>query len=148
MDLLGTVGKLLGGETLSAIKGVASKFIGDPAEQQKFELEMQQVLQQRESEIEETLRQRMTMTAEVIKAEMAQGDKFTKRARPMLVYWGMVLVTLHTFASWVKGVPDLPDQFWIAWGGVVSVWIAGRSAEKFRGKGKTDDNPLIKAITG
>ena len=149
MNILGMAKGILTGDTLSAVKSVAQKFIGNPAQQQQFELEMETLLQKRESEIEQTLRQHMTMTQEVIKAEMAQGDTFTKRARPMLVYWGMALITVSYIVGLFKGqILPLPDNFWYAWGGVVSVWIAGRSAEKFRGKGRAEDNPILKAING
>tara|TARA_Y100000310_G_scaffold249768_1_gene255864 strand:+ start:842 stop:1288 length:447 start_codon:yes stop_codon:yes gene_type:complete len=148
MNILGMAKGLLTGDVLDTVKDLAGKFVDDPVQQATFEIEMEKVLQARESEIEQTLRQRMTMTQEVIKAEMQQGDTFTKRARPMLVYWGMALITVSYLVGIFRTVPPLPDQFWLAWGGVVSVWIAGRSAEKFRGKGKTEDSLLLKAING
>lgn len=148
MNILSSVAGLLTGDTLKTITGVAEKFIGDPNAKNEFAIEMEKILKQRESEVEQTLRQRMTVTQEVISAEMAQGDNFTKRARPSVVYWGMALITIHHIANMFRNIPELPDQFWIAWGGVVSVWVVGRSAEKFRGKGKSENNTLIKAITG
>ena len=148
MNILSSVAGLLTGDTLGTIKSVAEKFIGDPNAKKEFDLEMQRILQEKENQVEQTFRQRMTMTQEVISAEMAQGDNFTKRARPSVVYWGMALITVHHIVNMFSKIPSLPDQFWIAWGGVVSVWVVGRSAEKFRGKGKAEDSSLIKAING
>ena len=60
----------------------------------------------------------------------------------------MALITIPHVVNMFREIPALPDQFWLAWGGVVSVWVVGRSAEKFRGKGKTEDNSILKAING
>lgn len=87
----------------------------------------------------------------IIVAEMQQGDDFTKRARPMVVYSGLLFIFLvHVafpiFTHFTGGtVPDisLPDEFWWAWTGVVAVWMTGRSMEKV-GAG----NKVTKLITG
>ena len=77
MNILSCITGLLTGDTLGTIKSVAEKFIGDTKAKQEFDLEMQRILQEKESQVEQTFRQRMTMTQEVITAEMSQGDKFT-----------------------------------------------------------------------
>lgn len=89
--------------------------------------------------------------AEIIKAELAQGDDYTKRARPTVVYAGLVFifmvhVVLPMASFWTnRQMPSLslPDNFWLAWGGVVSVWMVGRSAERM-GSGAS----IVKTITG
>jgi len=95
---------------------------------------------------------------DIIVAEMQQGDAFTKRARPMLVYAGLAFIFLvHVFIPlmvWTalvtgktlpEGAPtlSLPSEFWYAWTSVVGLWTLGRSAER---RGMT--NKLIEAITG
>jgi len=118
-----------------------------PAEKAKAELELQQMLQVRENAV--TAAQK-----EIIVAEMQQGDPYTKRARPTIVYAGLAFIFLvHVFipiAAFFKGVPadsfpalSLPDEFWWAWGGVCSAWIIGRSMEKKGTGGK-----LVSMITG
>lgn len=86
---------------------------------------------------------------DVMVAEMAQGDTFTKRARPMIVYTGLAVIVLnHVVLPWLawgaifaskllEEVPEIdlplivmPENFWIVWGGVCSVWIWGRTKEK------------------
>ena len=95
---------------------------------------------------------------EIMVAEMNQGDAYTKRARPTLVYAGLCFIFLvHVFIpliTWIavisgKIIPTdapaltLPHEFWYAWTGVVGIWSLGRSAER-RGA----NNRLIEAITG
>lgn len=91
----------------------------------------------------------------ILLAELAQGDNFTKRARPTVVYAGVlfifvlhVLLPLLVFVT--KGtmpakdsLPLLPEEFWLAWSGVVSIWVLGRSYEKVNAPTK-----LSEAITG
>lgn len=102
----------------------------------------------------------------IIVAEMQQGDNYTKRARPTVVYAGLAFIALvHVilpFALKIIAVfmidsltPEqlsdlkdlmsikLPGEFWAAWGAVVSIWSIGRSSER-RGM----SNKLITMITG
>lgn len=117
---------------------------------------------------------------EIIVAEMQQGDKYTKRARPSVVYCGLIFIGLvhvifpfiiRVVAMWKLGALadvgslansetagqvqqlikqmeglmslNLPDEFWWAWGSVVSIWSIGRSAERRGVTGK-----LLAMITG
>ena len=69
---------------------------------------------------------------------MNQGDSYTKRARPTIVYSGLLFIffvhVLFPMVSWFKSttLPELalPTEFWWAWTGVYSIWIVGRSTEK------------------
>jgi hypothetical protein len=103
---------------------------------------------------------------EIIVAELNQGDLYTKRARPTVIYAGlaMMFLTEVLIPAIVKiiqafrvgqitevqieaihqiGQLDLPPEFWVAWGGVVSVYAVGRSAEK---RGAV--NKVVEWITG
>jgi len=99
--------------------------------------------------------------AQIIAAEMAQGDNYTKRARPTVVYGGLLMIALNyvifpilaKIAAISNGMPEgidtvfepvnLPTEFWWAWGGVVSAWVFGRSMEK-----KGNVGQLTSLITG
>jgi hypothetical protein len=83
-------------------------------------------------------------------AEMNQGDNYTKRARPTVVYWGIVAITIDFLARTAMAMFDLmplasipktflPTEFWVAWGGIVSTWVVGRSAEKRGTRNKVTD---------
>jgi len=91
------------------------------------------------------------LRSEILKAELSQGDEYTKRARPTVIYAGLAFIGLvHVlfpmFTFWSRQtVPalSLPPEFWWAWGGVVSTWMIGRSAERMGAGGA-----VLKAITG
>jgi len=114
------------------------------AERAEAELGLQRLLQERETTVIEAQRS-------IIVSEMQQGDAYTKRARPTIVYAGLVFIFLvHVFLPgyaffFNKAVPalTLPEEFWWAWGGVCSVWVIGRSTEKQGMK-----NKLVGMITG
>jgi hypothetical protein len=101
-------------------------------------------------EQEETYRAELEAQKEIIVAEMHQGDNFTKRARPSIIYTGLgviiynsVLPSLVSLFSQVLGTAAIvivpinpPAEFWVAWGGVVSIYAWGRSREKMNGVDK------------
>ena len=88
---------------------------------------------------------------DIIVAELQHGDGFTKRARPMVVYVGLGAMVFNycfiPFFKFIIGIiaqlggstititPEpfaLPPEFWWAWGGVLSIYVVGRSAEKVK----------------
>jgi hypothetical protein len=102
----------------------------------------------------------------IIVAEMQQGDNYTKRARPSVVYTGLLFIGLvHVLFPIAIGLISifyigemtaeqinqmaelkeisLPTAFWTAWGAVTSIWSVGRTLEK-KGLG----NRLTKLISG
>ena len=79
----------------------------------------------------------------IISKELNQDDKFTKRARPTVIYMGLVfilmeLLGLRMLALGLMGAPmEIIDAsnsvfktFLTAWGGIVSMYAIGRSLEK------------------
>ena len=146
------------GSVAALAKSVVERFLpekmsdGDKA---AATLQLQELLQKREDAVIEAKRS-------IIVAEMNQGDNFTKRARPMIVYAGLAFIGLvhviFPIAAWMAllltgkplaNMPELvlPTSFWTAWGGVTSIWVIGRSAEK---KGVNDANleKVVRLITG
>jgi hypothetical protein len=104
------------------------------------------------NEMEESVQAELQAKERIIVAEMNQDDKFTKRARPSVVYVGLALAVFEVAARYVSlwtGSPlpsissQVPTEFWVAWGGICGTWVIGRSAEK-RGQ----QNRLIGLITG
>ncbi|MCK5606982.1 hypothetical protein KAR91_34080 [Candidatus Pacearchaeota archaeon] len=102
----------------------------------------------------------------IIVSEMQQGDKYTKRARPTVVYAGLafiflvnifipvLLITVFMFlidkltpAQLVElrklETLTLPVGFWTAWTSICGIWAIGRTVEK-RGVA----NKLINMIMG
>lgn len=110
-------------------------------------MQIQQMLEARESAV-------LDAQKAIVTAEMQQSDNYTKRARPTIVYFGLVAIGLvHVVLpvlAWLvlsaTGKPltnmptiALPGEFWATWGGVCGVWILGRSAEKSGAAGKVVD---------
>lgn len=131
--------------------GLLGNVFGSKEEQNKFETNMLTLVQRRDSEIEETLRQEMAAKERVLVAELNQGDNYTKRARPTVVYAGLGIVFLnHIVLPWIAAfaqieVPqiEVPPIFWTGWSGIVITWSIGRSAEKMGSK-----KSVVAAITG
>ena len=93
---------------------------------------------------------------DVIRAELEQDDRYTKRARPTLVYAGLVALFLnHIVLPWSAHftgatVPaiDLPAEFWWGWTGVVGAWAVGRSVEKKARINRDEPGRLTRLVTG
>ena len=129
-------------EVIDSAGNLVDRFSLTKQEKQEFKLEMQSRLLKLETELEETYREELEDRKEVIKAELAQGDLYTKRARPSIIYAGIIFIfliyVLIPLIAYMVGTPpdkmpsiDLPEEFWWAWGTVVGVYGVGRSAEKF-----------------
>ncbi len=135
----------------------------DEAEKAQKQIELQAMLQEREDVV-------IKSKTNIMVAELQQGDKLTKRARPMIIYTGLAFIALvHVIfpicvklailgclifnaealttevQTTLKSFMDLslPTAFWTSWGGTVSIYAIGRSAEK-RGV----QNKLVSLITG
>lgn len=161
------------GTVVEKVGDTIDKFHLSGEEKQKFKLQVKQILMQRESEIEKTIRQNLESKERILVAELQQGDKYTKRARPSVVYFGLLMIALNYFflpaALLVSGNSDkleqceeavqsgekikincergtlfpLPQYFWAAWGGIVATWAVGRSFEKANAS-----NRFSRAVTG
>lgn len=141
MDLTGI------GSIADLAKGIMDRFIppqASEAERAAIQVQLQEMIDKRESIV-------LDVQKSVMVAEMAQEDPFTKRARPMVVYAGLCFIFLiHVVLPMIsfcisRPMPglSLPDYFWQVWGGICSVWMIGRSAEKLGLGGAT-----TKAVTG
>ena len=114
----------------------------DPKDKLAAQVAMEQLLESRESQLLDTQKS-------IIVAELQQGDAYTKRARPSVVYVGLgAFVVVHVLMPLVRWgltlagqteaaiLPDisLPGEFWAAWGSVTGIWSIGRTMER-RGLG-------------
>lgn len=135
------------GSVAEFAKTVVNKIFPDKlsdGEKAQASIALEQLVTQRETALVEAQKS-------VIAAELAQDDNYTKRARPTIVYSGLVFIflvhVLFPIAAYFTGKPmpslTLPEEFWWAWGGVCSVWVWGRSMEK-----KGTSSGLVGAIVG
>lgn len=129
-------------DVVESVGNVLDKFTLSKQEKEDIKLEMHSRLMQVERDLEETYRKELETRADIVKTELAQGDKFTKRARPTIIYTGLLFVfivhLLVPVIAYISGTPEanmpdinLPEEFWWAWGTVVGIYGAGRSAEKY-----------------
>ena len=154
------ISNILGGGLTKVVGGIAKaadRFIETPDEKREFTLAVETLLQKRDSEVEQTIRAELGAKERVLVAELQQGDSYTKRARPTVVYAGLVFIGINYVLFPIIGrvmglfdidvstepLADLPTEFWAAWGGICATWSIGRSAEK-----RGTRNKLVGAITG
>lgn len=138
MSLISKISSLFTGGIVDTVANVADRFIETDDEKRQFKLQIEAELSKRVAEAEATTRSIIDARAKVITAELQQGDNYTKRARPTLIYFGMGMICINyliiPLIQTVKGVAIapfiLPTEFWVAWGGAVSVYTIGRSFEK------------------
>lgn len=147
---------------LDGLGGIVDQFHLSPEEKQQFTLQMQALVQKRDDQIQETLRAELQAKERVLVAELNQGDGYTKRARPTVVYVGLAVIVFNycivpvllkvgnLIAAWAGHTAaigydplTLPVEFWVGWTGIVATWSIGRSAEK-RGV----RNKAVSMITG
>jgi len=136
---------------IGTVAGLARDIIGriwpasmSDAEKAEAQLKLQEILDAREQQI-------MAAQRDIIVAEMAQTDSFTKRARPMLIYAGLLFIFLVHVAfpiiAFISGkaqpLLSLPAEFWWAWSATVGIWSIGRSAERMGSQ-----NKAVGIITG
>ena len=65
--------------------------------QSSFKLDLQRLINDREKQIHDTYKQEINASKEVIVAELQQSDNFTKRARPTVIYAGLLFILLEMF---------------------------------------------------
>jgi hypothetical protein len=111
--------------------------------QRNFILRMEELTQQREKEIEVTIRQELNAKKEVLLAELKQDDRYTKRARPTVVYVGLIFILLELLglrhiimhylnidSEIIANSDQIFKMFLGVWGSVLGVYSIGRSVEK------------------
>jgi hypothetical protein len=146
---------ILAGGLSSLVKAggeIADEFIESPEERKEFALRHEALISDRLKAMGEQIIAQYQMVQEIIAAEMASGDNYTKRARPTVVYAGLAMIavnyllvpmTQQLFGDGTVEPYPLPVEFWAAWGGVVGLWTVGRSAEK-----RGINNKATTVITG
>lgn len=126
------------GSLVKELGDVADKFITTDAEKQAFRAQLENTLTQRFQAAEATAQEEIKAQRDIIVAELTQGDNYTKRARPTIIYVGLFMAVFnYTLAPFIsalvsKAMPLLviPPEFWTIWGGVCGLYVWQRSKEK------------------
>jgi len=157
-------------DIVKGIGNIISQFHLSPDEQAKITLQAQQLVEKKFEELQNTIRTTIAERADIIKAELASGDNYTRRARPTIAYAGLLYIginqVLFPIAARIMSLfvndpnkikmltaalPALPTSFWTAWAGVVGSWVIGRTFEKTKVNIKTGNDTadkLIKTVLG
>lgn len=118
-------------EILKFLLPVVARFIPDPVQQAQAQAEMTKAL----LENEQALMQGM---AQVMQADAASESWLTRNARPLVVVWGLVMLTfvvilapaLGIQAEVVAGLTGIPSELWTIVTVGTGMWIGGRTIEK------------------
>lgn len=132
------IGDLFGGGIIKQVGNIIDNLHTSDDEKLTAKLAVETLLQKRESEIEQTIRAELQAKERILVAELTQGDGYTKRARPTIIYAGLAFIGVNyvifpIIAAYSKQfLPELtlPTEFWWAWGGVTGTYAIGRSMER------------------
>ncbi len=134
--------KQLIGPLTKNIFGLVDKLHLSKQEKMEFKARAQSLVLEHEKEVGKTIRAKEEATSNIIMAEVKQDDKYTKRARPTVIYVGIILIIWSYIITPILNeyldmdiVNEIPDFFWYSWSGIVAVYAGGRSYEKSNKKG-------------
>lgn len=147
---------------IGAVGGVIDSLHTSDEEKDAAKLKFARLAAATEFQMVQELTKELESKERVIVAELQQGDNYTKRARPTVVYVGLgafilnyVLIPNISAAFGTALVPvEFPVEFWAGWSGIVMTWSVGRSFEKRavtsqrNGNGDGSTSRLVKIITG
>src|SRR5579862_9420954 len=141
MDIPNPTSKLaniFGGSLLDGVKGIIAEFKLSPEDKAKLQMQMEENADAF-TNAENNYNAKLNDIASAnIRAEAATGDKYTERARPSVIYWGLaaftwnfcLVPTLGIFKVQIPPLP-IPDIIVDAWKIVVTGYVFGRSLDKF-----------------
>jgi len=82
----------------TAIGGLLDGIIGDKTKRDEAKAQVSLILASQFGQMEETYRTELETQKAIIVAELEQGDTYTKRARPSVIYAGLAAVVLGASA--------------------------------------------------
>jgi len=136
---------------IDGVGDVVDRFVTTGDEKNAMKLEVEKIVTARMAMANSQAETEMNAKSRIIEAELNQSDKFTKRARPTVVYMGLLFI-LYNYCvvptvQQFTGIPvtpfTLPTEFWYGWSGIVATWSVGRTMEK-----RGIKNKATMAITG
>ena len=136
MDWINTIGS-----TLKGVFGLVDDLHTSPEEKASMKLELQKLFNQHERDVMANYQKEMASVKDVIVAELNQDDKYTKRARPTVLYLFIVIVMLNycifPFVNNFTENPfpqiNLPTEAWQMFQWIFGIYGVGRSFEKIGG---------------
>lgn len=120
---------------VKTVRDTVDEFHLSKEEKAELQLKLEDAATRQFQIMEQSVQARYEAVTKIIQAEMSQGDNYTKRARPTVVYTGLLLFIVQVVAQFWQVELTIPQDFTYAWAGVVGVWMVGRSYEKVQGPG-------------
>jgi hypothetical protein len=124
------------GPAFDGISKLIGQFHMSPEEKLQAQQAIADAAQKARSAAQDYDVQLNSIAGQNIRAEEGSGDKFTVRARPSVIWMGVLLIfwnyaIVPTFGhKWAMVPATLPDAFWWTWGTVVTGYVFSRSTEK------------------
>lgn len=124
---------------IGQVSNLVAQFHLSPEQKQQFDAQMAQLQQSAQQQANDYEVKLNDIAGQNIRAEADSGDNYTRRARPSVIWFGLlfilwdycVLPTLVTLDTHLR-LPEvlLPQWFWEVWGVVVTGYVFARSTEK------------------
>lgn len=132
------IGELIS-KVLKPVLGFADDLHLSGEEKQAYQLKVMEAQTTLAVKMETAITAEVNAKKEVMLAELSQGDTYVKRARPSIIYAGLLLALVEAALKAVghftgNPMPEItsfvPKEFWMAWTGVAGSFVIGRSAER------------------
>jgi len=127
---------VLGSSLLDSVKGIISQFHMSPEDKAKLQQQLDAEKDQFATAENDYNTKLNDIAGQNIRAEETSGDKFTERARPAVIWVGLLMFFWNYCVVPTAGlhwhVPSLPipDTFSEIWGVVVTGYVFSRTADK------------------
>jgi hypothetical protein len=126
------------GAAFDGLTKIIGEFHMSPEEKAAAQQAIVNAQQQAQQAANDYQTQLNSIAGQNIRAEEQSGDKFTVRARPAVIWIGLIAIlwdycVVPTASMWSqKPLPSvlLPDMFWWTWGTVVTGYVFSRGMEK------------------
>lgn len=93
----------------------------------ELKLEIEKIVAHQQDRVMDQAITEISAKERIMVAELTQGDSYTKRARPTIVYVGLIGAIVDA----IQSIPfSLSPEFWYVWGSVCAVYSIGRTMEK------------------
>jgi hypothetical protein len=136
MPLLPIIQDVLGSSLLDSIKGLVSQFHMSPQEKADLSAKLDAEKDQFTAAENNYNAKLNDIAGQNIRAEEQSGDKFTERARPAVIWVGLLMffwnycVVPTAGVHWHVPALPIPDTFSEIWGIVVTGYVFSRTADK------------------
>lgn len=127
---------VLGTSLLDSVKNIIEQFHMSPDDKAKLQAQLEAQKDQFTAAENDYNAKLNDIAGQNIRAEEQSGDKFTERARPAVIwvgllmfFWNYCLVPTAGLHWHVVSIP-IPDTFSEIWGVVVTGYVFSRSADK------------------